>query len=217
VDIVDTHILGHDSRFEVDFNRPREKAVYSKPDDAWGLKVWKETLPQNLIDQSLEKYDHFYREVKNLLDQKISQFGSFIVYDLHSYNHRREGENSAVADPQLNPEINIGTGNMNREKFAPIVEVFTDSLRAFHFDGRNLDVRENIKFLGGYFSQWIHDQYPGRSCVLAIEVKKFFMDEWTGIPSQLYLNHIKEALRSTLDPVLNAFQAYTSNPTYGNR
>ena len=31
------------SRFETDLNRPREKAVYP-PEDAWGLKVWKDTL-----------------------------------------------------------------------------------------------------------------------------------------------------------------------------
>ena len=31
------------SRFEVDLNRPRHLAIYLKPEDAWGLKVWKST------------------------------------------------------------------------------------------------------------------------------------------------------------------------------
>jgi N-formylglutamate deformylase len=37
------------SRFEVDLNRPREKAVYLKPEDSWGLKVWKNKSQMNFI------------------------------------------------------------------------------------------------------------------------------------------------------------------------
>ncbi len=33
-----TQIVGLRSRFEVDLNRPRDKAVYLKPEDAWGLR-----------------------------------------------------------------------------------------------------------------------------------------------------------------------------------
>ena len=41
---VATHrLVGTHSRFEVDLNRPREKAVYLQPEDAWGLHVWRET------------------------------------------------------------------------------------------------------------------------------------------------------------------------------
>jgi hypothetical protein len=43
-----------------------------------------------------------------------------------------------------------------------------------------LDVRENVKFFGGQFPRWIHDNFPETVCALAIEVKKFFMNEWTG-------------------------------------
>ena len=31
--------------FETDLNRLRDKAVYRTPEDAWGLKVWTDTLP----------------------------------------------------------------------------------------------------------------------------------------------------------------------------
>ena len=34
-------IIVNRSRFEVDINRPRDKAVYITPEDAWGLHIWK--------------------------------------------------------------------------------------------------------------------------------------------------------------------------------
>jgi hypothetical protein len=33
-------IVAKRSRFEVDLNRPKEKAVYLKPEEAWGLRVF---------------------------------------------------------------------------------------------------------------------------------------------------------------------------------
>ena len=40
--ISENQISTIDSRFEVDLNRPREKAVYIAPEDCWGLQVWKD-------------------------------------------------------------------------------------------------------------------------------------------------------------------------------
>jgi len=45
---------------------------------------------------------------------------------------------------------------------------------------RRLDVRENVKFFGGQVPRWVHENFPHTVCALAIEVKKFFMNEWTG-------------------------------------
>ena len=39
--IANVQIVMQNSRFEVDLNRPRDKAVYIDPEDAWGLKLWK--------------------------------------------------------------------------------------------------------------------------------------------------------------------------------
>jgi hypothetical protein len=46
-------------------------------------------------------------------------------------------------------------------------------------------------------SRWIHDTYPGNGCALAIEFKKFFMDEWTGQPDHEIVSAIGEALEAT--------------------
>ena len=61
-------IINHVSRFEVDLNRARNKAIYKRPEDAWGLDVWKEELPRQAVEQSLKKYDYFYFKAKNWLD-----------------------------------------------------------------------------------------------------------------------------------------------------
>ena len=58
-----TQLVVHRSRFEVDLNRPREQAVYLTPDDAWGLDVWNDELPESQVRDSLAIYDDFYREL----------------------------------------------------------------------------------------------------------------------------------------------------------
>lgn len=198
-----TQIVGQQSRFVVDFNRPREKSVYLKPEDAWGLNVWEKKLPEEEIAKSRETYDQFYRDVKQLLDRTVEEFGCFVVYDIHSYNHRRDGAEAAPADPEANPEVNIGTGNMNRELWSPVVDGFITTLRAWDFYGRHLDVRENVKFKGGAFSRWIHENYPNQACVLAIEFKKIFMDEWTGELDREVIAQLQRALTATIPSTLS--------------
>lgn len=193
-----TRVVVSQSRFEVDLNRPRDRAVYIKPTDAWGLKVWKEPPSAVLIKNSLQKYDEFYQDVHQFLSRVESRFGRFIVLDLHSYNHRRKGPDELPDSPEENPDINIGTGTMNRCQWAAIVDRFVIDLCNYDYLGRRLDVRENIKFQGGYFAQWIHEHFPQTGCVLAIEVKKFFMDEWTGELYGVPFNAIMQALEMTL-------------------
>ena len=204
--IAPTRIVGRRSRFEVDLNRPRERAVYRKPEDAWGLRVWERDPSAELVARSLAAYDAFYGAVHGLLARTARRFGRFVVYDLHSYNHRRDGPGAPAADPEGNPEVNVGTGTVNRGRWGLLVEAFVDSLRAFEYRGRRLDVRENVKFRGGHFSHWIHESFPTDACSLAIEFKKFFMDEWSGEPDPVQLDAIREALASTVPAVMDALQ-----------
>ena len=200
--VAQTRVVARRSRFEVDLNRPREKAVYRTPADAWGLRVWRAELGEPLISDSLEQYDAFYRHVHGVLTAAGERHGAFVVFDLHSYNHRREGPAGPPADPVTNPEVNIGTASMDRARWAPVVDRFIADLRQFDFRGRHLDVRENVKFGGGHFSRWIHKQFPDSGCALAIEFKKFFMDEWSGALNPDEHQAIVAALRSTVPGVL---------------
>ena len=174
------------------------KLFILEPEDAWGLRVWQERLDEQLISRSLAGYDAFYSGVHDLLTDIARHFGHFVVFDLHSYNHRRDGRSARPAEPAENPEVNIGTGTGVHEKWAPLIQRFMADLRDFDFMGRHLDVRENIKFRGGQFGRWIHESFPNSGCAIAIEFKKFFMDEWTGEPHMMKIHTIQDALESTL-------------------
>ena len=195
------HVVGLHSRFELDLNRERDKAVYRVPEDAWGLDVWKNELEQDHADNSLAVFDAFYAEAKIALEKVRQAFGNFVVYDLHTYNHRRDGADAPPANADENPEVNIGTKTLNAPKFRPLIDRFMADLRAFDFGGRHLDVRENVKFGGGYFSKWVHDEFPDSACSIAIEWKKFWMDEWNGEADDEQRELIRLALVSTFDGV----------------
>ena len=202
--VAQNRLLVFRSRFEIDVNRPRGKACYIRPEDAWGLHLWKQQPPGALIERSLEEYDRFYAEVKRFFTDLEHCFGQFVVFDLHSYSHLRDGLDRPPADPGLNPEVNIGTGTMDRGRWASIVDRFMSDLRRFDFLGRQLDVRENVKFKGGQFSRWIHETFPQAGCAIAIEFKKFFMNEWTGELYHEQFDAIKDALRFTVPGILEA-------------
>ena len=211
-DISDSKIIVNVSRFEVDLNRPESKAIYLKPEDSWGLKVWKEIPPKHVIERSLKEYRLFYKELKEFLNQFVKESGLFVVYDIHSYNHRRKGADAPPEDPELNPEINVGTGTMkNKEKFQPVIDRFINDMRSYDFLGRSLDVRENVKFFGGYFPKWIHEHYPDNACVLSIEFKKIFMDEWTGEIYPELFKELKNALGYTVKGVLEELKKIGAN------
>ncbi len=192
------------SRFEVDLNRPRETAVYRTPEQSWGLRVWKGEVPAALVERSLGQYDDFYSAMHDLLSDLSGRYGSFVVFDLHSYNHRREGPSGAAADPKSNPQVNVGTESADRARSGHVIEAFMESLRGHDFPGGPLDVRENVKFKGGHWSRWVHKNFPETGLALAVEFKKFFMDEWTGEPDRALVDAIGDALQSTVEPVLQA-------------
>ncbi len=176
----ENHIVVRRSRFEVDVNRSREDAVYRGPSQAFGLSVWKAPLPDQEIERSLVLYDEFYRELRQLIESVIARYGRFLVLDLHSYNHRRQGPLAASAPGALNPDVNLGTGSLPRDRWHGVAERFVEELRELKLLGKPLTVGENVRFRGGYMSGWIHREFGQFGCALAIEVKKFFMNEWNG-------------------------------------
>lgn len=192
------------SRFEVDLNRPREHAVYLKPEEAWGLKVWKKKPSAKMIEQSLAEYDAFYDEVHHLFSHIKERFGYFVVLDLHTYNYRREGPDGAEADPRFNPDVNLGTGTIDDHKhWEPLIDRFRYDVQQFDFMGRTLDIRENVKFKGGHFPFWIHQTFGKNACVLSVEFKKFFMDEWSGMADHKKVELIRRVMELTVPGILD--------------
>ena len=205
--ITPDRIIVSRSRFEVDLNRPIDLAVYREPNLSWGLNVYRQLPCPRQTKRTLFNYFNFYSAVFTLLHRKVHQYGRVVIIDLHSYNHRRSGPNAPPADPAENPEVNIGTGTVqNRDQWANVINQFIYDLHSFDFGGRNLDVRENIKFKGGNFAERIHRTFGSSVLVLSVEFKKFFMDEWTGqsFPNQLAL--IEASLLSTLPNLTKALR-----------
>ncbi len=193
-------ILPTRSRFEVDLNRPPREAVYRHPGMAWGLTVWRAPLPETLVRRSLALHAQFYAHLGALIERLLTRHRRLVVLDLHSYNHRRDGPWAAPADPRFNPEVNVGTGSLDRTRWAPLVARFMDDLRAC-----GLDVRENVKFRGRYLAQWVHARFPPVA-VLAIEFKKTFMDEWTGVGDPEAIARLGAALRATFPGLRQALE-----------
>ena len=196
-----TPVVVHRSRFEVDLNRRRDEAVYTTPDTCWGLDVWRAPLTDEQVERSLSFHDEFYADLSAHLDELARQ-GSFVVLDVHSYNHRRDGVDAPPAPRIDNPEINVGTGSLDRGRWGHVVDRFTEDLGSHEVAGHRLDVRENVRFEGGHLSRWVHERYDGVGCALAVELKKVFMDEWTGVPDDRQLQQLTEAFALSVPLVL---------------
>jgi N-formylglutamate deformylase len=191
-------IVVHRSRFHFDLDRPRDCTVYRGPTDAWGLEVWREPLPQEEHEGALALHSAFYAELTGFLDTALEVHPRLVVLDLHAYNHRRGGPDAPAAEPVLNPEINIGLGSVDMERWGDLIRRFVGDLKAFMGpDGRKLDVRSNIKFRGGHFPTWINRRYARRVCAVGVEVKKTFMDEWSGQLFPERFEVIRDAILST--------------------
>jgi N-formylglutamate amidohydrolase len=206
---VPTRIAVARSRFEVDLNRPRERAVYGDASDTWGIEVWRRLpLPDAIVERSLALYDAFYAELEDLLDDVVARHGGFVLLDLHSYNHRRGGPVAEPDDIAENPGINLGTGSLDRERWTQVVDALTDSLgRAL---GPDADIRENVKFRGGHLSRWVHERFP-TGCCLAIEFKKTYMDEWTGVIDAAAVGRIGDAIATALPHLERALREVLGN------
>jgi len=165
-------ITALDSRYEYDINRETARAIY---DVAWGVEVWKDppTGREKLL--SLAKHAEFHKLMDIIAEYLIRDNDYGIIFDLHSFNYRRTrgGENTK-------PDINIGTGPVNRGRFGDLIDDFISRLKEITINGTPLRVAENEIFTGGYLSRRLSSEYYDKLLVLAIEFKKIYMDEWTG-------------------------------------
>jgi N-formylglutamate amidohydrolase len=202
----DKSVVVHRSRFEVDLNRERADAVYLSPDDAWDLDVWEYPPDEDMVSASLELFDSFYANLAMTLDDMVEALGGFVLYDIHAYNHRRHGPDAPPEDAMGNPTVNLGTGSLPG-RWRPVAEAFLETLAGQLVEGEPIDARENIRFKGRGLPAFVHDNYPEKGCTLAIEVKKVFMDEWTGRLFPEVHHQIGDALVATADPVMAAWSS----------
>lgn len=184
------------SRFAVDLNRAPQRAVYQKPEDAWGLQVRSKPLSESILQTLQQDYTEWYAVLKYEIDRMLAFHPFLVIFDLHSFNHRRGGPDAEPDAQADNPDIILGRNNMP-EEYYPHIEDLRFKLDGQNLWGNSLDVRCDIKFPGGHLSRWLHSTYPGQLLCLAVEFKKIFMDEYSGklnpVSIQLLRNTFKKA------------------------
>lgn len=195
-----TYTIACRSRFEVDLNRSRDTAVYRTPEQSWGLRVWQTEPSEAICREALAYHDAYYAHIASVLDDVARQHPRFVLLDVHSYNHRREGADAAPTPQADAPDINIGTFSMPRDDWVFLLDPLIATMRGYDFAGRTLDVRENVAFQGkGEQTRFVHERYPSKACAIALEFKKFYMDEWTGEPDPRELAAMRGLLKHVAD------------------
>jgi len=185
-----------DSRYQYDLNRLPEEAIY---DEAWGKKVWKEPLTEKEKQASIARHDSYYRVLHSLLTVLEKLFARCIIYDLHSYNHKRL--------TAATPLFNIGTHFISMDEYQPVVDHLRGLLLKTEFPNIKNRLALDDVFLGkGYQAAFIHEQH-NRSLCIPLEIKKVYMDETTGESYPLILEAVTEALK----------QAFSYNAAYFSR
>lgn len=194
----DNVFINQTSRFEYDLNRPREKAIYLTADDAWGIDVWNEPLPDLEVEKSLKLYDDFYSRIKTKIDFLIARHGNLLLLDIHSYNHQREGEGK-FAELSKNPDIDLGLTTCDKEKFKDSIKALTDVFKEGKINGKEISVDENVRYPGGgYFPEWVYSLYKEHICCVTLEVKKIYIDEWTGAIDLAAVEELRDLIQKAV-------------------
>ena len=202
----DARLRVRNSRFQVDLNRPREKALSTDPADTWGIRFWNGPLPQDEIALSLAEHDRFYAMFTALIEALLARWGCVLLLDIHSYNHRRDGADAEAADPAGNPDIELGVTTLDAARWGDTARRFADALRHKPVAGRLPDVRENVRYpTGGHFPEWVYATWGDRVCTISPEYKKIHMDEWTGQVDIDALEDFRDGLERAVDAVRGDF------------
>jgi N-formylglutamate amidohydrolase len=169
-------MIALDSRYEYDANRIREQAVYLKPFQSWGKKVWQVPPTKEELEICYQKHDEFQEMLDHLVEQISGLTGRALVIDLHSYNHRRPAQQIRS---EAMPTFNLATSAHDQQKHRKALDALAGELRAIDLPG-GVTVKENAVFKkDGALATALEPKYP-ESLVVPIEVKKIYMDETTG-------------------------------------
>lgn len=181
-------IAGCDSRFEYDLNRAPEDAVFVT---AWGKQLWKTPLPEAQKQKSLAKHEAFYKVVHTLVKTIETKHKVAIVYDMHSYNWQRW-------DREV-PTWNLGTSNVDNERFGPDIEAWRQSLSEMQLpnDIKSTALINDTFFGNGYFLKYITNSFKN-TLVLATEIAKVYCNEYEQVNFPEVVKSVEKQLRERL-------------------
>ncbi len=170
-------MIGLDSRYEYDLNRPRDQSVYLKPFQSWGKKVWLHPPSKEELNISYQKYDEFHEMLDFLVERMTARFGKLLVLDAHSYNFRRQ--NYQGREHTL-PTFNLAASATDQKKYRAVLDRIAQNLAKIRIGGAAATVKENDVFKkDGAVAAVLEKKYPD-AFVLPVEIKKVYMDERTG-------------------------------------
>jgi uncharacterized protein (TIGR02421 family) len=181
-------LIGNDSRFEYDLNRAKALSTYFKT--AWNKQVWEKPLSQKQRLKSHSKHQSFYNVLEAIITVIEKLFNNAIVFDIHSYNYNRIEKHT--------PTFNIGTAQIDVERWGNVVGQCEKKLNLITLP--NVDVRaatDEVFHGRGYLITHVNAHFDN-TLVLPIEVKKIFMDEFSGDLYPLVLEELKAGFKNAL-------------------
>ncbi|MBD1558679.1 flavohemoglobin expression-modulating QEGLA motif protein [Vibrio sp. S9_S30] len=178
-------LVGLDSRFEYDLNRALTLSTYYK--SAWNRLVWKKPLGAKHRAESHRKHTAFYTVYEAIISKLESLHDSVVVFDLHSYNYKRQRSDA--------PVFNIGTAQIDMERWGTVVHRFCSELSKVSLPNVTTSAEMDSVFEGrGYLISHTNAHFD-RTLVLPTEVKKVFMEEESGTPFPLVLDALHSGLK----------------------
>lgn len=188
-------LVGRDSRYEYDLNRGPDTAVY---DTAWGVEVWRQPLTDAQRETSLAKHARFYRVMRALAAELEQRFGGALIVDTHSYNYR-------VREHAAPPVFNIGTEQVDEERWRSVLEVFDNHLPRMKLPGIEATLGWNAVFYGRGYQATVAREHLPQTLVVPLEVKKVFMDETTGQPDQAVIDAVRAGFNDLISVASDVF------------
>lgn len=174
--VAQQRVVALHSRFEVDFDSPREQSVAASPGNRWV-----EPPPDEVVGRSLALYDGFYERVEQMLADVAAEHGRFCVLDIHSH-------------PAANgPEPAVEVSSADRDRWSSLVERFVDDLAG---DVCGLQVTERSCDDRGRFAAWVAERFGDQGCCLRVDFAETYLDG--GKPVEDHLDDLVDALAGTI-------------------
>lgn len=186
-------VIACDSRYEYDLNRGPDTAIY---EEAWGKVVWKEPLTEAQKKDSLEKHNRFYRVMRALYRSVLDQHGACLVYDIHSYNYKRKGDDA--------PAFNIGTEQLDINKYGEVINHWNDILNEISIANHEIRSALDEVFYGRGYQATVAKEFDNM-LVLPTEFKKIFMNEMTGEVHNNVIADLKPKFEKAIEKSVQKF------------
>lgn len=181
-------LIGNDSRFEYDLNKPKAisthfKSINDKP-------VWKKALSTKQRTISHAKHKAFYNILTALIKKLEKQFKNSLVFDVNAFNYQSVQQNL--------PTFNIDTSQVDLDRWGLVAKRFEQQLNKIELPNIQAvaGTEKSIDNIG-YLITHINARFEN-TLVLPLNIKKVYMDETTGDLYPLVLEELKASIKQAL-------------------